>query len=380
MGLFSRSNDKKMLESALEDFRAERYDEAFAKVCKAADEGSARANFCKALLLYNDEVNPDSTPDPQEVYAYARRAQEGGYAPAYGLCAFLLDVMDEHEALVRFCTQKHKVEDATFALYQGCVYFGMYTEEPQADAKTTIATLEKAIRLTEGKGTSEIEREERALYNPYTRLREDYVYARANFVLMTVYFCEDDWDTRRAFMQAFDKAYEHMPLSGERFRVAKQYMNAILKNVLGMRDLKEANHAMELLNEAYGALSDDDKAVYQEDYDEVYEGYDALFEEESEKQSSRETVYSDGYADKNDLSLSGVADAIVSWAKSGTSDCATTYYEINGRRYSRGDYGELYAEDGIKSGYRVDDYGRLYDEDGDELGYFNDKGLFISGY
>ncbi|MGN1061581.1 MAG: hypothetical protein ACI4RO_00495, partial [Candidatus Scatosoma sp.] len=166
----------------------------------------------------------------------------------------------------------------------------------------------------------------------------------------------------------------------EKFRAITQYMRAVLNNRLGMNDFSEANRAMRLLNDCYNALDDSEREVYEEDYTRLYRQYDEFYEAESENRRNREITYSDGYADKNDVSLANFAEAIARgaarWASS--SSCATeTVYTINGIRYTRGEFGYLYDESGMKSDYRIDDYSRLYNANETELGYFNKDGLFI---
>ncbi len=386
MGLFfNKKNPNKLLDEALLDYKASRFDECYKKVCDAADMGSARAYFCKALLIYNDNIAPDSEPEFEVLEDLTRRSVEGGYAFAYGFYAYVLYMADKMEELFSFLETKSKIKDGVYLSYKASYWFGLYTDDEKADRKTIIETLKEAVaqlfefnkKLSEGK----TEYEECALYNPYGKYSLKYTYAKANFVLSTVYYCEDNWSDRRAFMNAFEETMKYMPSPDERFRAARQYMRAILRNVLGMSDFSEANRAMGILNECYNALDDDGREAYDESYEELYNLYDEFYDTEKANRQNRDVTYSDGYAGKNDISFGNVASAVVqgavNWANSSSESSTKTVYTVNGKSYTRGEQGYLYDEQGYKSDYRVDDYARLHDGNDRELGYFNNDGLFI---
>ena len=381
MGFFfsKKAGAARLLEQALVDYKSERYAECYEKVCQAEQEGSARAAFCKALLIYNDNIAPGSEPDAEVLAALARKAMDGGYAPAYGLYAFILEITQSTEELCRFCSRKVKAEDGVYWSYKASYYFGLYTDDVNADAKTTFAAMKQAINLLRPSEKVSAEREEWELYSPYGKFSPSYAYAHANFLLLTAYYCEDDASTRREFMTAFEEAMRYMPSPDERFRIANQYLRAILSNTLGMSDLSEASRAMGILKECYGNLDEEEQAAYAEKYEELCEQYAEYSEEERKRLSERDITYSDGYVNDNFLTLSNIASAAASWASSGGSEGSkTTVYTIGGREYTRGEMGYLYDENGFKSNYRVDDYARIYDASGTELGYFNTSGLFIS--
>ena len=385
MGLFSKkpSADKLLLE-ALSDYKASNYDACYKKVCDACETGSARAHFCRALLIYNDNINPDLTPDAEQLLSLCERAMDGGYALAYGFYAFVLQIDGQKERLCEFLRKKCKVRDGVYLSHKASYLFGLYTEEENADRKTILSVMREAVSaLSEQRcalySKKSVEYEECELYNPYTKFSLDYAYAHAQFLLMTGYYCEDNWDDRRAFMASFEEVVKTMPLKTEKFRAIAQYLRAIFNNCLGMRDLSEANRAMRLFNECYNELDADEQSSYDEEYDEIYGKYKEFYGEEAENIGNREVTYSDGYADKNDVTLGNLARAISSgvqsWANSTTT--TKTTYTIDGKEYTRGDEGYLYDADGYKSGYRVDDYARLHDENDRELGYFNTNGNFI---
>lgn len=382
MGLFSKKNVNKLLDEALCDYKALRFDNCYQKVCEAVEAGSPRALFCKALLLYNDNISPNSTPDFDILENLAKTAMEGGYALAYGFYAFVLYASQQNDKLCAFLEKNHKVKDGVYLSYKASYWFGLYTDDEKANIKTTISALNESIsliteqknKLDTGKNT---EFEECAYYNPYGKFSLNYSYAHAYFLLMTAYYCEDNWDNRSSFMKAFEKVLEHMPLINEKFRATVQYMNAILYNQLGMSDFSEANRVMKILNECYDALDEEEKAAYAEQYDEIYDKYDEFYNSQIENIEGRDVTYSDGYADKNDISFSGVISAINDWSNT-TTKPTETVYSIDGKNYYRGEFGYLYDENGFKSNYRVDDVSKLYDENDNELGYFNMHGLFIS--
>ncbi len=386
MGLFSKKpSADKLLSEALCDYKASRFDVCFQKVCEAAELGSPRAHFCKALLLYNDNVHPNSNPDPYILEETVSRAVNGGYAPAYGFYAFILDSSKQYVKLCEFLEKKSKVKDGTYLSYKASYLLGLYTDDEKADGKTTISVLKEAVallsdvsgKINSGKGA---EYEECELYNPYGVFSVKYAYPRANFLLQTAYYCEDDWNDRKAFMAAFEEVVKYMPDPCEKLRATLQYLEAVLNNRLGMSDISEAHRAMRILNECFGALDENQRKSYEEDYDEIYDKYVEFCDNEKEKIRNRDITYSDGYVDMNALSASSVASAILhgaaSWANSSSSNTKTVY-TINGIKYTRGEFGYLYDENGFKSTYRVDDYSRLYDGNDTELGYYNNDGLFI---
>lgn len=63
--------------------------------------------------------------------------------------------------------------------------------------------------------------------------------------------------------------------------------------------------------------------------------------------------------------------------KLGSSSSSYQTYTIGNKTYTKGDYGYLYDELGIRSEYRIDDVDHLYDGNGNDLGYFNYQGIFI---
>ncbi len=386
MGLFSKKpNADKLLNEALSDYKQSKYQECYQKVCEAAELKSSRAYFCKALLIYNDHVSLGSEPDFNVLDELLKHSLDGGYTLAYGFYAYILYAMQYDERLCDFLSSKGKVKDGLYLTFYASYLFGLYTDEEHADIKTTIAIIKESIslltnfknQLSSGK---KIEYEESELYNPYSKLSIDYTYPHAHFLLLTALYCENDWDKRKEFMDTFKVIIDMMPLAEEKFRASKQYMRAILNNYLGMRDLSEANKTMKIINDCFNGLNDEDKDYYKGDYNQLYDDYNEFYQSEIQKLKQRDITYSDGYADKNALSLNNIVNAISQGAKyyaNSSSKSTTTVYTINGKKYTRGELGYLYDEQGIKGEYRIDDYSRLHDENGRELGYFNKDGLFI---
>ena len=386
MGLFSKKpNTDKILDEALCNYKASRFQECYTSVCEAAELGSARALFCKALLMYNDDIAPDSVPDFEKLRALSKKAVDGGYPLAYGLYAYVLHTLGDYDALCEFLSKKTKIRDGLYLSFRASYLFGLYTDDEMGTKKETLDTVRAAIselsalsvRVETGKSSGD---EERTLYNPYTKFSLKYAYAHAQFILFTILYCENDWSTRREFMSSFEEIMKYMPLAREKYNAASQYMRAILKNTLGMRDFNEANRAMRIYNECFDALSDDDRSEsVVNEYNELYAMYDEFYDEASDEIKNREVSYSDGYANENALSFSNIASAISSGAQRlGSSGGSTsTVYTIDGKKYTRGEEGYLYDEDNFKSDYRVDDYSRLYNKNDTELGYFNNDGLFI---
>ena len=146
MGLFSKKpNTDKLLNEALSDYKSEEFGKCYQKVCEAAELGNPRAYFCKALLIYNDNVAPDSTPDFEVLEDLTRRAVEGGYAPAYGFYAFILSVADRTEELCEFLGKKNKIKDGVYLSYKASYLFGLYTDDEKADRATTISVMRESV-------------------------------------------------------------------------------------------------------------------------------------------------------------------------------------------------------------------------------------------
>ena len=385
MGLFSKKpNADKILDQALADYRNGNYVDCYAKVLEAAGLGSARAYFCKALLIYNDNVSSEQI-DTEVLMSLTKKAVDGGYDLAYGFYAFLLQASGDIDGLCKFCAEKNKVKDGVYLSFKASYYFGLYTDEEQADKKTIMTVAKAAIEALkvlddQVKSEKNIQALEFAYYNPYNKFKLNYTYGHAYYVLMTILYCENDWNTRREFIDSFEKVIAYMPITDEKFRASSLYLKAILDNYLGMSDFKEANRAAGILTNCFDAFSEEEMAKHREEYNELFDAYEEFYDAEVEKRNNRDVVFSDGYADKNDLSLKNIASAIASGVQkwSSSSSNSTTVYTIGGTEYTRGEMGYLYDESGFRSEYRVDDYARLYDENENELGYFNTNGNFIS--
>lgn len=388
MSFFSKKpNTNKLLDEALRDYKAENFNSCYQKVCEAAELGSPRALFCKALLTYNDNIAPDSTPDIDLLEKLSLDAMQGGYSLAYGFYAFVLHISGQIDKLCEFLSKKHSVRDGVYLLYKSSYWFGIFTEEVQAGEQETISAMRESLHLIsnyktqfESKRNTEIE--ECELYNPYIKFSLYYTYARINFLLMSAYYFEDDWNNRSDFMSTFNETIKYMPFPHEKFKATTIYLKAVLNNSLGMSDLSEANRAIRILNECYNELDEEEREELQEKYSELYQQYEEFYDLERENIDSREINYSDGYTNENALSFNNVTSSILegvsNWANSSQSSETKTIYTINDVRYTRGEFGYLYDESGIRSDYRVDDYARLYDKNDRELGYFNNNGNFIS--
>lgn len=387
MGLFSKKpNVKALLDSALIDYKNGSYSECFEKVCEAAEQKDPRACFCKALLAYNDNVNPSSAPDADEMLALTKIAVDGGYSYAYGFYAYLLHSTDNIDELCTFLNQKSKIKDGVYLSFKASYYFGLYTDDEQADTETTKTTIKEAIQLLssldeELKKGKDNQCVEYCLYNPYNKFALNYTYAHAQYTYMTILYCENNWNNRREFMNSFNEIVKYMPIPKEKFNAISLYLTAIFDNYLGMKDLNEAKKTMSLLNDFYSSLDEDYQQSLYSNIEEILEKYEEFYDTEIVELQNRNITYSDGYADNNALSLKNVLSAVASgvskWANS-TTHATSSAYVIDGRSYTRGEMGYLYDNEGFKTDWRVDDYARLYDSNGNELGYFNTNGNFIS--
>ena len=220
------------------------------------------------------------------------------------------------------------------------------------------------------------------IYSPFGGFSPERLYAKANFHLLTGYYCFGDSSDRKAFMQTFETGLAYMPVTSELLRMIRLYVRAICKNYLGMRDINEGKRAMAMFVDVFNRLDEETQELYQEDYDDLIEEYQAFYAEESERLANRDISYFDGNASKNFFTAENMRSAFNSFAQnlnaSSSNSSTSTYYPIGNKNYIKSEDGYLYDTDGFKSGYRIDDVGRLYDEDNNELGYYNYKGLFIS--
>lgn len=387
MGLFSKKdNFAKLLDEAFSDYQSGRYADCYKKVCEAADAGNGRGLFCKALLLYNDNVNPDSEVLEEPLLELLSKSVEAGYTLAYGAYPTVLDLCGKKAELCQFLSKKCKVNDGAYFMHKAALSFSMY-DDREFEEKPLKLYCPKAVELLRldldnlmaKKSIPLMEYDE---YSPYSVLSIPSLYARAQHLLMTLYYCDGNWNARSAFMDSFNEAMKYMTDANERYRTAKLYVQAVIENQLGMRDFQEGNRAMGICNDAYKALRDEEKEVFSEGYDELYQAYETFYDEERERLGNREVYHSDGYADKNDISfgkvIAAIGQGLSSYANSSSNSSSTTVYTIGGKEYTRGEFGYLYDSEGFKSGYKVDDYSRLYDEGDRELGYFNTNGNFIS--
>ena len=389
MGLFTKKDKyKKLLDEALADYRSERYEECYNKVCEAADNGSPRGLFCKALLMFNDNVAPDSEVDEDALLSILKSASDNGYELAHGVYAAALKLCGRNDELCSYLSEKRKSGDGAYLMHRATMAFGIYDGRESDDRLTkklsaeAVALLKDALESYNSGKNNELS--EYVLYNPYSSVSLTTLYARAQFLFMTVLYCENDWNNRSQFRNSFEEMLKYMPVSNERYRACSLYATATIDNHLGMSDFEESNRAMRICNECYNAMSDGDRELYESDYDSLYEKYSEHYDAELDRINNREVVCSDGYADKNDLTARNIANAITTglsnYAQSSSSGgSSSSVYTIGGKEYTRGEFGYLYDSEGFKSDYKVDDYNRLYDGNERELGYFNNNGNFISG-
>ncbi len=386
MGLFRKSsNENKIFWDALNDYKNQNYNECYTKINELANNDNARANYLKALLLYNQNINKTEEIDYNLLEELVYNAVSKGYNKAYGYYAFILYVQNKIQELIEFLSESEKIKDGIYLSYKASYLFGLYTDHELADINTTIKLLKESISILENEyqesnNDKNTESQEQELYNPFIYYSHAYVLKHTKFLLMTSYYINDDWNNRQEFVKLFNDV-KQIESRTEKFRATILYIKAIIQNVLGMSDLNEANKAIDFLNECYNSLTDEEKEAYSEDYDDIYDKYSEYYEIEKENLDERDIVYSDGYVDQNDISFSNIGNAIkngiMNYANSSQNNINKIIYTINGKNYTRDDYGYLYDELNIKSGYRIDNYNRLYDEYDNELGYFNNDGIFI---
>lgn len=387
MGLFgNKVNVNKLLQQALADYKSGNFSDCYDKVSQAAATGNGRAEFCLALLGINHNVVDYDDQDNEAYFQTIKKAVEHKYQLAAGVYAKNLEDMRMYDELVDFCRGNRKSDDSSVLYFVTKEALGCYCDdEMQPDEKTATAAAQKCLKSAlyeisrlEKNDTEYVEFQ---TYNPfgasadmYNRLGRAYM---ANFFLCYMFLDKYPTSELRSY---YNDAMKYLWSPYDRFRLARQFTVVIFANEKQLGDVSLANGVMEQLKDAFENMPENEQEAFRESYDQTWDKYDEFLDEANERLANRGAIiYDNSVADKNFLNVTNVLGAIESWAKSVNGSSSTqTVYTIGGRRYTRGEFGYLFDEQGFRSNYRVDDYGRLYIGDSlDDIGYFNNDGLFI---
>lgn len=384
MGLFRKkiNPQHKLLQEALEDYQNQAYEECYRKVCSVADTENARGIFCKALLLFQPKIVKESEPNIQEYQQLLQKACDLGNTYAYGMYAMLLEELEEWDNLCHFCVAHPQIRDGLFQLYRAKCYLDIYVEgymnqDMAYDSmKKSVMYLKETLKLRQTNSDEILKEYE--MYNPfYSRMTWESLYGHAHLICVFGYYIWGNDSERKAFMESYQLAMQYLNDDESKLTATRFYAMAIFDNIMQMSDLRLANQTISAYNQLYASLPLNSKEKHQDAYNALWDKYETYYAEEKKRLEEREVYYSDGYANQNDLSFMHITSALSHLASHPSQIGTTTYYTIGNKRYTRGDLGYLYDEQGLRSEYKVDDYARLYDGNNRELGYYNVHGCFI---
>lgn len=361
------------------------YEECYRLISALAERGVARAYYCKALLDVNACV--ESREGEEGFLKNIRLATEKKYPLAYGAFAlYLFDVGGKGETPA-YCMKNKNADDPRLTTVLSAVYEGLFGDDGYPEnMKIAVKCYAKADEAfakefkVAGKGCPEWA--ENDLYAP-TSWRLQRAYAFLNRLLMISYRYRGEYANRELYRTAYKRAVENA-CEDALFLFGVNRLNAeiLMKDVMGLSDLKAVNASMQALENAYSRLDADTQEVNEEDYDTVWEHYREYYAKERERLASlnlHATVnFQELFKGKSATDwVVGVAQGVERWANTPTPKTKTVY-TLDGKRYEADEYGVLTDESGIKSELRVDDVGRLYDKNTDtRLGYFSTDGIFM---
>lgn len=376
--------NQKLFSEAMNCYKQGKYAECYDIISNLADSGIARGCYCKALLDINPEI-PQAKGE-EAFFDGMKKAASLKYPLAYGFLAIYYYECDRYKELIELCIANKKLSEPRLMTMLAALYDGFFSEgidyaNEKLSAKTFASAgvlFESCLKAAE---KSSPEWEENDTYFG-ARAALKHTYALLNRLIMISYKFSDVYANRNLYREAYNRAsyYASEPL----FLYGVHRFNAetLMDDIMGLSDLKAVNKSMQLMEEAYQNLGEELQDANSETYDGVWEKYKEYYEAESERLASLNlhatsdlTALFPGMG-VGDM-LSGIARGVQRWANSPSSS-TETYYEIDGRKYRKGDnLGYLYDEDGIRSEYRIDDVDRLHGDGDRELGYFSTDGIFM---
>lgn len=356
------------------------YSECYALIDGLADEGAARAYYCKALLSLNGNV-----PEAAGAEAFeenAKRAAALKYPLACGLLAKFYFENDGTDELASLCLQNKKSEDGRLVTLLAALYDGFYADGTYENAKAAAkayALAERSFAKALKEAGNLPEWSENDLYGAETFALK-HSYAFYNRLLMISYRYAEAYANREAYRTAYRRATEYAGSPAFLFSVHRLNADTLMRDIMGLSELKAVNGSMQALERAYGAMSDGERAGVEEAYADIRAQYEEYYRAESARLRSLNVRADDGFDSEfqGRGALDMVADlaqGVRRWANTPARKTTVTY-TIDGRKYTADEYGALCDEQGIRSDYRVDDVGRLY-ENGTRLGYFSTDGIFM---
>lgn len=354
--------------------------EAFDLISECAGEGSPRANYIKACLLFLDETEPGSYRE--NVLSALDRAIKGKYPLAWGLKASYMIAVDQDSLSLLVRTAQFETPEILYC--EGCLFAEYFNGSKKVDRKKAIRLLNESTRLFLEYG-EEYRRGNSELADIVICTgNENYYSERAAIafrVMMGVYSDMDDKLNKSAYLSAYREAQKYGNAE-VKFLTTCDYAYDCMDNVMGMHSLTAVNALMERASAQY-AEAGGEEAGFEENYTALRDKYDEFYELEKRRLEAlgEVAVYTtEGYGKESSLSVSRFASAVGSrlrqWAN--TPDEKPTYtVTMDNEEYTLDSRGEMIDRFGRPNGLKVDTANmRVYDEHNNLIGYFDSLGYF----
>lgn len=367
--------------NALDAYKAGEYSKCYGLINGLAEEGVARAVYCRAILNFNKEI-----PEAEGFSACInglKQAMALKYPLAFGMYALLCFDYDEYSELLGLCKTNKKSAEPRMITMLAATYDNFYSEasdiaNPKLAAKAyALATASYEACLT--KPSEEWLENDAYVGNGGWTLSLSY--ALLNRLRMISYRFEGVYQNRNLYREAFAKAEKYADSDLFRFGLNRIHADTMMQDMMGLSDLKSVNAAMNAIEDAYLKLTEEDREDQKENYEAIWEQYREYYANESARLASlnirasddfQETFKGRGFGDM----LGDIAKGVERWANTPT-ETKKTYYELDGKRYDVDEQGYFRDEMGLRGDYRVDDVGRVYDNSDNEVGYFSTDGIFM---
>lgn len=363
--------------SSISDER-ENIAKAFKTVSACAEEGSPRANYIKACLLYLDESEQGANRG--EVFGALDRAIKGKYPLAWGLKALYTMAIEPDSVASLARAAQFDVPEILYC--KGCLFADYFNGAKKVDRKKAAKLLSESARLFLEYGEA-YRRGDKELADIVICTGNENFYSERAAVafrmLMGVYSDMNDKLFKSAYLSAYREAQRYGS-AGSKFLATYDHACDCMNNVMGMHSLTTVNSLMERASEQYEAAGDCD---LEENYTALREKYDEFYEFEKQRLEAlgEVAVYtSEGYGRESSLSVSQFASAVGKrmreWANT-PSEEPTYTVTVDNEEYTLNSRGEMIDKYGRPNGLKVDTVNnRVYDEHNDQIGYFDSFGQF----
>ena len=368
---------KKLIEQSADD--AQTFLQAYNTISECAEQGSARADFIRACLLYADE--PESGQYRDEIIPLLDAAEKGKYPLAAGIKIDYLSALDE-PALLYDAVRKNK-GDSPQALYYEAGFLAGLCEAPK-DIKKNLA---KAAECFERSAQMYLEYERayrdgcRELSDIITCYRNPEFYtSQAAYAYQMLMYVYAEMDVK-ANVPKYVAAYENAQKYGNFvviYKTAASRATDCMNNVMGMHSLKTVNSVLKTAKAAYAQLDKAQRDRLEENYDALWELYDEFYEYEMQRLEALgnvEIYTSPDYARQDSL-VTDLANAVQQWAETPSKKTEYTV-TVDNKVYKLNDLGEMVDEYGQRNGLHVDVTSkRVYNAQNDAIGFFDSFGQY----